>query len=160
MKHKIDFDYNEDGFTLATLRTSVGTFYGTSCKHPDDKFSPSYMTGCTIAEARAWINFCNKQIANKKLELKGLKRLLAAMPEGKPGREYAENLYAAIEKEIEDYKQDKIYFKNSIDVAIDSRRIYINSRSMTKEEKENMRKLIKQSFSSLSNQDKVDKEDN
>lgn len=160
MKHKIDFDYNEDGFTLATLKTSIGTFYGTSCKHPDDKFSPSYMTGCTIAEARAWINLCNKQIANKKLELKGLKRLLAAMPENKPGREYAENLYAAIEKEIEGYKQDKIYFKNTIDVAIDSRRIYLKSRSMTKEEKENMRNVIKQSFAVLGSQDKTNQEDN
>lgn len=160
MKHKIDFDYNEDGFTLATLKTSIGTFYGTSCKHPDDKFSPSYMTGCTIAEARAWINLCNKQIANKKLELKGLKRLLAAMPENKPGREYAKNLYAAIENEIKGYREEKKYYKNVINTAIDSRRIYINSRSMTKEEKENMRNLIKQSFANLSNQDKVDKEDN
>ena len=160
MKHKINFDYNEDGFTLATLKTSIGTFYGTSCKHPDDKFSPSYMTGCTIAEARAWINLCNKQIANKKLELKGLQRLLAAMPEGKPGREYAENLYAAIKKEIKGYKQDKIYFKNAINVAIDSRRIYIQSRSTTREEKENMRNVIKQSFAALGSQDKSDKEDN
>jgi hypothetical protein len=160
MKHKIEFDYDEkNGLTIATLRTNKGTFFGTSYKNPDDPLAPSYVTGTNIAECRAWINYCNKQIADKRLELKGLQRLLAAMPEECTNRWYAENLYNAIENEINVIKDQRAGLKKNVFNLIEARRIYLASRSMTKEQKENMKAVIKQSFEDLSKMDKTNKED-
>lgn len=160
MKHKISFDYNEaQGLTIATLKTSRGTFYGTSYKHPDDKYSSSYIIGTNIAEARAWINFYNKEITNKKLELKGLKRLLAAMPDDKPGKEYVWRLHNAIETEIEDLKIEKALYKGEVSANIEARNIYLRSRNLSKEDRKRIQEVIRQGFEQISNQDKIDKED-
>ena len=159
MKHRISFDYNaEDGLTIATLKTSKGTFYGTSHQHPDDKLPSSYVTGTDLAKARAWINFYNKQIADKKIELKGLKRLLASIPVNKPGREYAARLHDAILNELKNLYNEKAAWKAYMYNVMESRNLYIKSRSTTKEERENMQKVIKQGFEALSNQDKINKE--
>ena len=159
MKYKFTYDYNkETGFTVGQLRTSKGLFFGTSCQHPDDPFPPSEITGASIAEARCYINLYNKLIAEKKIELKGIKRLLAAMPEGYTNRCYAENLYKAIEKEIEDLNYKKLNEKAIINGTIDGRGVYIRSRSATKEEKEKMQKAIIEGFNTLSST-KKDKED-
>lgn len=159
MKYKFTYDYDkETGFTIGHLRTSKGLFFGTSCQHPDDPFPPSEITGASIAEARCYINLYNKLIAEKKIELKGIKRLLAAMPEGYTNRCYAENLYKAIETEIEDLNYKKLNEKAIINGTIDGRGAYIRSRSATKEEKEQMRKAIIEGFNTLSSA-KKDKED-
>lgn len=159
MKKQISFDYDLDtGLTIAQLKTKKGIYFGTSCKHPDDPFTPSYSVGTNIAEARANISLINAQIEDKKLELKGIKRLLAAMPEDVSGRKYAVNLAAAIKSEIIALKKNKIEYKKIINNAIEARKIYLHSRSMTREEKERMRNTIKASFEALSNQDKTTKE--
>lgn len=159
MKYKFTYDYNkETGFTVGQLRTSKGLFFGTSCQHPDDPFPPSEITGASIAEARCYINLYNKLIAEKKIELKGIKRLLAAMPKGYTNRCYAENLYKAIKTEIEDLNYKKLNEKAIINGTIDGRGAYIRSRSATKEEKEQMRKAIIEGFNTLSSA-KKDKED-
>lgn len=151
MKKKISFDYDEeDGLTIATLKTSKGTFYGISCKHPDDKFHSSYSVGTDIAEARAHISFINSQIYDKKNELKGLNRLLAAMPDNAPGIHYPRNLRQAIIFEIDNLKKEKELWKSKVNQIIEGRKIYIRSRSATKEEKEKMRAAIAESFKTLS----------
>lgn len=159
MKYKFTYDYDkETGFTVGQLRTSKGLFFGASCQHPDDPFPPSEIMGASIAEARCYINLYNKLIADKKIELKAIKRLLAAMPEGCTNRCYVENLYNAIMSEIEDLKFRKQNEKFIINNKIDGRRIYIKSRSATKEEKERMQKAIVEGFNTLSST-KKDKED-
>ena len=159
MKYKFTYDHDkETGFTVGHLRTSKGTFFGTSCIHPDDPFPPSEIMGASIAEARCYINLYNKLIADKKIELKAIKRLLAAMPEGYTNRGYAENLYNAIMSEIEDLKFRKLNEKTRINGLIDGRGAYIRSRSATKEEKEKMQKAIVEGFNALSSA-KKDKED-
>lgn len=151
MKKRISFDYDEEaGLTIATLKTSKGTFYGTSCKHPDDKFHSSYSVGTDIAEARAYISFINNQISDKKNELKGLDRLLAAMPNNAPGIHYPHNLQRAIIFEIDNLKEEKNLWKSKINQIIEGRKIYIRSRSATKEEKEKMRAAIAESFKAIS----------
>ena len=137
MKKRIEFDYNEDtGLTIAKLYTSKGLFFGMAVKHPDDKFKPSYSVGMKIAEARAYINMYNALIRDKKLELKGIKRLLAAMPEEATNRNYATNLEKTIENEILELKTQKRNRQTSIKIAIESRNIYIRSRSINREERE------------------------
>jgi hypothetical protein len=151
MKKKISFDYDKEaGLTIAQLRTPKGTFFGTSQKHPDDKFNSSEYIGSEIAEARAYINFINDKIYDKKNELKGLKRLLCAMPPETPGRNYAEHLYKAISFEISDLEEDKQFYKNRINQVIEARKIYIRSRSATKEEKEKMQAAITEGFKTIS----------
>lgn len=161
MKKKISFDYDEEaGLTIATLKTSKGTFYGTSCKHPDDKFHSSYSIGTQIAEARANINLCNKLIANKKLEQKGLKRLLAAMPEDNPGFRYVVHLIDAIQNEIYDIIGEKKTWKKTINSAIDARGMYIRSRSTDKKEKDKYLQTLGQAIHDLGIINKAkDKED-
>lgn len=150
MKKRISFDYAEEsGLTIATLKTGKGNFFGTSNKHPDDTFPSSYSVGTTIAEARANINYLNRQIADKKIELKGLKRLLAAMPEEATNRHYAVNLAKAINLELDDLKNYKGFWKAVINDAIEARGIYLRSRSMSKEEKEKMRNTIRDSLAAL-----------
>lgn len=136
MKKRIEFDYNEHtGLTIAKLYTSRGLFCGMAVKHPDDKFKPSYSVGMNIAEARAYINMYNALIRDKKLELKGIKRLLAALPEEATNRNYATNLERAIEDEILELKCRKKSYQISIRTAIESRNIYIRSRSINREER-------------------------
>lgn len=155
MKKTISFDYDKEaGLTIATLKTSKGTFYGTSCKHPDDTFSASYSVGTNIAEARAYISLYNKLIANKTLELKGLQRLANAMPNDNEGFKYVYNLKRAIIEEKHMLKEQRAYWKAVISINIEARGVYLRSRSMNKEEKEKMRDTIKKSFEILSNQDK------
>jgi hypothetical protein len=151
MKKKISFDYDKEaGLTIAQLRTPKGTFFGTSQKHPDDKFNSSEYIGSEIAEARAYINFINDKIYDKKNELKGLKRLLCAMPPETTGRNYAEHLYKAISFEISDLEEDKQFYKNRINQVIEARKIYIRSRSATKEEKNKMQAAIAEGFKTIS----------
>ena len=151
MKKRITFDYDEKtGLTIAQLRTSKGTFFGMSQKHPDDPFPPSPSIGTEIAEARAYINFINDKIYDKKNELKGLKRLLCAMPPEAPGRHYAENLYVAIIYEISELKEERYFWKKKINNIIEGRNIYIRSRSATKEEKEKMRAAVAEGFKTIS----------
>lgn len=151
MKKRITFDYDEStGLTIAQLRTPKGTFFGMSQKHPDDPFNPSYSIGTEIAEARAYINFINAKIADKRNELKGVKRLLCAMPAGYTNRIYAENLYVTIGGEIFDLEEEKRLWQKKINNVIEGRNIYIRSRSATKEEKEKLRNAIKEGFKAIS----------
>ena len=136
MRQKISFDYNEEiGLTIATLKTSYGTFYGSSCKHPDDHFHSSYSVGTQLAEARAHINLCNKLIADKRLERKGLKRLLAAMPKDKDGYKYAKNLDNAIQNEIYQLIGEKLSWKAIVQHSIEGRAMYLRSRTTDKKAK-------------------------
>lgn len=81
------------------------------------------------------------------------------MPEGYTNRCYAENLYDAINREIEDLKNKRLNEKAIVNGTIDGRGAYIRSRSATKEEKEQMRKAIAEGFNTLSSieKDKKDK---
>ena len=159
MKKKISFDYDEKaGLTMATLKTSKGTFYGMSCKHPDDKFPSSYSIGTNIAEARAYINLYNKLIADKTIELKGLQRLMNSMPDTNEGFHYVSNLYYAIKNERCKFKDERAYWKAIVKNNIEARGIYLRSRTTNKKEKEAYLKKLGEGIEMLGklNKDKND----
>lgn len=150
MKKKIDFDYDaEAGITTAGLRVGERHFYGTSKKHPDDAFNSSMSVGMNIAEARAYINMYNALIRDKRLELKGVNRVLNAMPYEATNRDYVQNLKWAILQEIEALKEKKKIHKQKIDSAIEARKLYINSRTMDKKEREEILKKLDAGFKKL-----------
>lgn len=150
MKKKIDFNYDaESGITTAELRVGERHFYGTSTKHPDDIFNSSMSIGMNIAEARAYINMYNALIRDKRLELKGVNRVLNAMPFEATNRDYVQNLKWAILQEIETLKEKKQIHKQKIDSAIEARKLYINSRTMDKKEREEILKKLDAGFKKL-----------
>lgn len=156
MKKKIDFNYDADtGHTIATLTTEYNTFIGEAQIHPDDPFRPSYSIGMDIAEARAKIQMYNQRIRDKKIEMKGVERLLCAIPKEKKNRHYAENLYLAMCNELDQLYQSKFAEQSKIKEVIRAREIYIRSRSTSKEDKEEFAKKIQLAFDAL-NKDKTD----
>ncbi|HAH17816.1 MAG TPA: hypothetical protein DCL29_02220 [Eubacterium sp.] len=160
MKKKISFDYNEEaGLTVATLKTSIGTFYGTSQKHPDDTFHSSYSVGTNIAEARANINMLNKMIADKTIEKKGLHRLINSMPADNEGFKYAVNLYDTINSEIYDLRQKKVEWQRLISNVIEGRKLYLKSRNTDREARDKYLKELGKGIKALSNLSKKDKTD-
>ena len=150
MKKKIDFDYDaESGITIAKLRVGERHFYGTSTKHPDDTFNSSMSVGMNIAESRAYVNMYNALIRDKQLELKGINRLLDAMPFEATNRQYAQNLKWAILREIVDLRKKKKIHKQKINSAIEARRIFLESREMNKKEREEILRKLDAGFKKL-----------
>lgn len=143
MKKRTEFDYDkETGLTIAKLRTSKGTFFGCANIHPDDPLPPSYSVGMSIAEARANINLINHLMKEKRCEIKAMNRLLNSMPETAVDRIYVENLRNAMIKELNDLKEDKQAVKEVIFTTIESRKLYIKSRTMDKKARdESLEKL-------------------
>ena len=157
MKKRLSFDYDEEsGIMIAQLRTGGKTYFGMATKNPeDDPFPPSFSIGEKIAEARAYKNMYSDQIIDKKFELKGLERLLAAMPVGAINRHYVEHLYNAIVYELEGLKLAKYECDRAVNTAIESRNIYIKSRTTNKEERDKMLNQLGEAIKKLS-QDKND----
>lgn len=150
MKKRITFDYDEEnGLMIAQLRTGGKTYFGTAAKHPDDPFPPSFSVGEKIAGARAYKNMYSDQIADKKLELKGLERLFAAMPVDAVNKHYVKHLYKAICNELEELKIAKYECNKTINTAIESRNIYIKSRTTNKEERDKMLNKLGEAFKQL-----------
>ena len=157
MKKHIGFKINND-LTIATLKTSRGTYFGIARKNSEkDPLNPSVMLGCEIAEKRAYINLYKDLIKDKKIERKGIERLLAAMPEGKPGRKYAVHMLNTINNEIQEYKDLIDYEQRSIKHLIEGRAIYLRSRTMNKEEREKAMAGLGEAISTLGkiNKDKT-----
>lgn len=160
MKKRISFDYDEEaGLTVATLKTNIGTFYGTSQKHPDDTFHSSYSVGMNIAEARANISMLNKMIANKKLEKKSLYRLRHSMPVTNEGFRYIVGLYDAIDNEINDLKQKKVEWQRLISNVIEGRKLYLKSRNTDRKARDKYLEELSKGIQTLSNLSKKDKTD-
>ena len=162
MKKRITFDYDEEnGLMIAQLRAGGKTYFGMATKNPeDDPFPPSFSIGEKIAEARAYKNMYSDQIIDKKFELKGLERLLAAMPEDNPGFRYVVHLIDAIQNEIYDLIGEKKTWKKIINSAIDARGMYIRSRSTNKKDKDKYLQTLGQAIHDLGAINKAkDKED-
>ena len=157
MKKKLSFDYDEEsGIMIAQLRTGGKTYFGMATKNPeDDPFPPSFSIGEKIAGARAYRNMYSDQIIDKKFELKGLERLLAAMPVGAVNRHYVEHLYNAIVYELEGLKLAQYECDKAVNTAIESRNIYIKSRKINKEERDKMLDQLGEAIKRLS-EDKND----
>ena len=158
-KIKVDIYDNLDDYgniSSVCLSTKIGKFWGSAIFNSnEDKFKLSRSIGVDIAEARARIAYINKQLENKRQELKGITRLLNSMPKDNPGYSYAKGTERAILKEIEELKDKKQYCKNYIDRKIEGRKIFIRSRSLTKEEKAETVKKIKEGFKALSDYNKT-----
>ena len=68
----------------------------------------------------------------KRCEIKAMDRLLKSIPETALNRFYAENLREAMVKELDNLKADKQAIKEIIFTTIESRKLYIKSRTMDK----------------------------
>ncbi len=131
----IDFD-SEFGVTVVTLKTPLGFFYGSSQINKDvDTLPPSQMIGGRIAEGRAYINFYNTLLENKRYELKGIKRLLNSSSPDKAGYNHILKMYDVIYNEYIELKRDKLAYQQDIKSAINGRAMYLRSRTEDKKAK-------------------------
>lgn len=154
MKKKLSFDYDEEsGMMIAQLRVGGKTYFGTAVKHPDDPFPPSFSVGEKIAGARAYISMYNDKLAEKRIELKGIRRILNSMPLDNPGKKYIFNMLNALNQEYEKLLGERKGYKKLIKTAIEARELYIRSRTTNKEERDKILNQIGESFKQL-NQDK------
>ena len=136
--------------TIVVLKTKLGDFDGVAYFNSDeDPFGPSTSIGVNIAEARAYINYYKAVIREKKAEVKGLDRLLSAMPFDTEGYKYALRLKKAIMDEWLEAIDGIDFFNEQIKVAIESRQLYVKSRSSSAAEKEQYLKNLGAAISSL-----------
>ena len=138
MRTKIaDIDFDSDfGITVVTLQTPLGLFYGSSQINKDvDTLPPSQMIGGRIAEDRAYINFYNTLLENKRYELKGIKRLLNSSSPDKGGYNHILKMYDIISGELDELKRVKLYYQEDIKSAISGRAMYVRSRTEDKKAK-------------------------
>ncbi len=149
MKTKIvETEYN-DGYTKVVLATSIGNFIGESKKSDKDPLPPSRLMGGQLAESRAYLKYYKELIKRKSCELKGLKRLITAMPPTKEGSKYVKNLYNIVLQEYLDL--DKKYNEElgNINNIIEGRAIFVRSRTTDKKEKEKYLKDLKAAIKAL-----------
>ena len=138
MKTKItNITQSSEGYiTVVELTTPIGKFYGGSTFNEDkDPLKPSPILGGRIAEDRAYIQFYNKLLENKRLELKSVKRLLNSSNPEKSGYNHIKKMYDIINNELEDLQTIKSFYKKDIQEALDGRRLFIQSRTEDKETK-------------------------
>ena len=133
----VDIDFDLDfGVTVVTLKTPLGFFYGSSqINTEEDKFPPSQMIGGRIAEDRAYINFYNSLLENKRYELKGIKRLLNSSSPDTAGYNHILKMYDVISEELNELKRMKLYYQEDIKSAINGRAMYVRSRTEDKKAK-------------------------
>ena len=138
MKTKVtDVTYTSDHvYTVVELTTPIGRFYGKSTFNEDkDPLKPSAILGGRIAEDRAYIEFYNQLMINKRIELKGIKRLLDSSNPDKSGYNHIKKMYDVISHELEDLKTMKQFYQRDIKEAVDGRRLFVQSRTEDKETK-------------------------
>ena len=159
---KIEFEYSENtGNTLAKLTSKQGVFYGLA-KYNEEKepFPPSYMFGMRLAEDRVLITYYKELIRQAYLQYKGLSRAeKATRPHKTETLHYIHGAMKAITQEIDEYKKSIEHYTADIESAKDSRRLYIRSRSMSKEDRKKIKDGIKKSFETLSKINTQDKND-
>ena len=95
----------------------------------------------------------NDKLEEKRIELKGVKRILNSMPLDNPGTIYVFGLLNALNKEYENLLYEREEYRKSIRTAIEARELYIRSRTTNKEERDKILNQIGESFKQLS-QDK------
>lgn len=149
----ISCEYDEKtGRTVAKLGTELGIFIGQSFFNKEkDPLRPSRLIGGQLAENNAYQRYYQQILKNQKQELKGLNRLLAAMPDNIQGKKYAKNLYNTIKTEINETEWTLIELKERRNQIIKGRSIYIRSRTIDKKERAQMLQSLGDSLASLSN---------
>lgn len=136
--------------TIVVLKTKLGDFDGVAYfNSEEDPFGPSISVGVNIAEARAYINYYKAVIKEKKSEIKGLDRLLSAMPTDTDGYIYALRLKRAILNEWLEAIDGMEFFIEQIKVAIESRQLYVKSRSSSAADREKYLKNLGAAIGSL-----------
>lgn len=149
---------NTSTVTTVTIATDIGEFQGQAFFNAEaDGLNPSAITGGKIAENRARIKYLKEKIKRKKYELKGVERLLAAMPPGKQGYVYAIHLKDAIENEIKEYLKEWESCDHTIKTTIEGRAMYIRSRTIDKKDRD---KFFKELGNALQQLDKTTKDKN
>lgn len=157
---KVDFFDGEDGRTYAVLTTKQGKFFGDSKYNVQtEKLPPSYMVGSRIAEDRAWVQYYLYMLRQTETQKKGVLRTWNSIPaDKKEVKHYVGGTLKAIQKEIDMYQANINFYKRDINDAIEARKLYIRSRSATKEEKERQKKALGEAMAALGklNKDKKD----
>ena len=148
MKRKVNFKITDDNdAVICALKVGDQTFYGEATKNSEtDPFPGSYSIGTRIAEARAYKEYYQYLIKNKKLELKGVKRVLYST---KKGRAHILNVYNAIANEIANLRREVFNCDNEIRTAIKSRELYIKSRQTDKKERDRALKTLEEGFKAI-----------
>lgn len=157
---RIDFNWNEeDKIMEATLYTEKGIFKGKAKYNKNEETSPpSFYVGETISAARAEKKYCKYCFNELRLQRQGLLRLLNSVPEKETKTiNRINNLLEVIARQQDPYVTRGFELTERINNVLESKRIREKSKKVTKEEKEEIRNRIKESFKILSNQDKIDK---
>ncbi len=150
MKMKVIKEYEEGNTTCVFLQTRLGIFKGVAKFNATlDPLPPSKVTGHRIAELRAYKAYFKEEAKLKKAEIKGLKRLISALPSNKDGFKYAERLINAIEKELREYEDNILECDKLIRNCIESRNIYIKSRTTNKAERNKKLKELGDAIAAL-----------
>lgn len=137
MKTKIINIDTHENHTFVTLQTPIGIFTGVSTFNKDeDPLEPSAIIGGRIAEDRAYIQFYNELLRDKRNELKGIKRLINSSNRSKPGMNHLIRMWSTMYYEYMELLSKRREYKQDIDAAIESRKIYVRSRIENKEEKQ------------------------
>ena len=75
MKFLYGFFNRQTGESIVTLSNQGELFIGRAQLHPDDKNSANELTGCRLAEHRAWIKIFQNERKKKKIMLKAIQNL-------------------------------------------------------------------------------------
>lgn len=142
--------YTEGDITYTTIYTEIGQFTGLAKFNREaDPFPPSMITGGRISELRAYIKYYKEYKKLKKAEFKGLRRLDYAIPHDKKSAKYINNLLFTISQEIREYQNNIEQCQAIIDNLIESRAIYIRSRSTDKKLREKNLKQLGDAIAAL-----------
>ena len=76
MKFLYSYFFPETGESTVALSDKNGVYIGTAKLHPQDKEFASEYAGCRLAQKRAWIQYLQRQLRIKKIQLKTIKNLI------------------------------------------------------------------------------------
>lgn len=142
--------YTEGDITYTTIYTEIGQFTGKAKFNREaDPFSSSMITGGRMSESRAYIKYYKERIKLKKVELKGMKRLADAIPPIKKPNKQIYNLCLALHLEISKYEEKIKDYQTIINNLVESRAIYVRSRSTDKKLREKNLKQLGDAIAAL-----------
>ena len=145
--------YTEGDITYTTIYTEIGQFTGLAKFNREaDPFPPSMITGGRISELRAYIKYYKERIRLKKAEIKGIRRLIYTIPLENKTISFTNHCYKLLLTTKQEMEEDQITIKECqaiIDNLIESRAIYIRSRSTDKKLREKTLKQLGDAIAAL-----------
>ena len=141
MKGKYEFDCSDKYNMVTTIHTPIGKFVGVARVDKDSGIEPKIIVGEEISAARAEIKMYKAMIKDKKSQLKGLSR--AGIP-------IRSRIYQQIKREITELQTNIDEANDEIKYWIEEYDKYLQSKKLTKEDREQIKENITQMFKQLS----------